>query len=167
MPVVNIQKSLKYHIKPVPKTYTGYKAILIEKLNALLGNDGTPLFAGVYGVEETEPDGYPCAFVLERVGKGQIIDTHRNEREWQFSVVIHQEIGRRTPEEAYTVMLDAVDRVIKSMDEDPMLLDANGQSQCKWVRVVPLDFEYSQRESAVHRALLVVAIVDLVNRYAP
>lgn len=167
MTEVKITKSLQYYVKPVPKTYTGYKAILIDKLKAVLGNDATALFAGVYGVEETEPEGYPCAFVLERVGKGQIVDTHRNEREWQFSIVIHQAIGRRTPEETYTVMLDAVDRVIKKLDEDPMLTDAQGQSQCKWVRVVPLDFEYANRETAVHRALLVVAIVDLVNRYAP
>lgn len=165
MSEVKIEKSLTYAIAPNTKTYVGYKNILLKKLEALTGNDGTALFAGVYGVDETEPEGYPCAFVLERVGKGQIVDTHRNEREWQFSIIIHQGVANRTPEQAYTALLDAVDRVITMVDRDPMLLDANDQAQCKWVRVVPLEFEYSTQETAVHRALLTVAIVDLVNRY--
>lgn len=166
MTTVKITKSLQYAMKPNTKTYVGYKNILIEKLKALVGNDGTTLFAGVYGVEETQPEGYPCAFVIERVGKGQIVDTHRNEREWQFSIVVHQSIGKnRTPEQAYTALLDAVDRVITTFDRDPMLNDSNGQAQCKWVRVVPLEFEYANREGAVHRALTTIAVVDLVNRY--
>lgn len=148
------------------KSYAGLKAIIIAKLTALLGGDSTALFAGVYGVSETKPTGYPCAFVLERTGKGQILDTHRNEREWQFSIVVHQEIGKKTPELAYAALLDAVDRVITALDQDPMLVDANGQAQCKWTRVVPIEFEYANEETLVHRALLTIAVVDVVSRFA-
>jgi hypothetical protein len=147
------------------KTYTGLKTILINKLTAIQSG-GSSLLAGVYGVSETVPTGYPCAYVLERTGKGQIIDTHRNEREWQFSVVVHQEIGNKTPETAYVALLDAVDKIITAFDTDPLLLDGNGQEQCKWCRVVPVSFDYANQPLAVHRALLTVAIVDIVSRYA-
>lgn len=147
------------------KSYAGYKAVLIEKISALTGIDGGTLFAGVYGVNEPASDGYPACWVLEKTGSGQILDTHRNEREWQFSIIIHQEIGERTPEEAYAALLDAADRVIKSFDRDPMLLDAHSQARCKWIRVIPLNFEYTQEATSAQRANLTAAIVDVVNRY--
>lgn len=128
---------------------------------------GNQLFAEVYGVDEPEPTGYPAAFVLENLGRGQILDTHRNEREWQFDVIIELQISdSRTPEQAYAALLDAVDKTITSFDEDPMLLDSNNIAQCKWVRVVPAEFIYGTKDTAVHRAILAVAVVDIVNRYA-
>ena len=149
------------------KSYSSLKEVLIDKLEALTGQDGETLFAGVHGVNKTDPDGYPSAFVLERTGGGQLLDTHRNEREWQFTIVIHQAIGNKSAEDAYAALLDAVDRVITSFDQDPMLLDSNDVARCKWVKVVPLEFEYASQEVAVHRALLVIGINDIVNRYAP
>lgn len=158
---------MRYVVKPTTKTYTGLKNIIMLKLEQILGQDNAALFAGVYGVAETEPAGYPLAYVIERTGGGQILDTHRNEREWQFSIVIHQIIGSNTPEQAYAALLDAADRVITAFDQDPMLLDEHQQAQCKWTRVVPLEYEYATQEAPVHRANLTIAVVDIVNRYAP
>ena len=149
------------------KSYTTLKAAIITKLTALLGADSGTLFSAVYGVAETQPAGYPFAYVLERAGKGQILDTARNEREWQFSIVIHQNIVEGiTPEQAYVFLLDAVDRVITLFDQDPQLKDSDQEAQCKYVRVLPLEFDYANQETAVHRSLLVVACVDTVNRFA-
>ena len=126
---------------------------------------GAQLFAGVYGVNETEPDGYPAAFVVENLGGGEILDTHRNQREWQFDIILHVQIGEnRTPEEAYDALLDAVDRVIEDFDTDPMLLDSNSQAQCQYVRVIPAEFEFGIQDSAFHRATLTIAVLDVVNR---
>ena len=126
---------------------------------------GAQLFANVYGVNETEPNGYPTAWVIENTGGGEILDTHRNQREWQFDVIIHVQINDgQTPEEAYDTLLDASDRVITSFDEDPMLLDANSQAQCQRVRVVPVEFQFGVNDGAFHRAALTVAILDVVNR---
>lgn len=150
------------------KSYTSYKEIIIDKLESIVDDQvPTPeaIFADVLGTNTPSEEGYPLAFVLEKTGGGQILDTHRNEREWQFDIVIHQEIGRKTAEEAYAALLDAVDRVIESFDQDPMLKDENGEHRCKWVRVVPVGFEYATQETAIHRALLTVGIVDVVNRY--
>lgn len=153
---------------PIPKSYTNYKSIIIGKLEAIV-DDQTPtpdtVFAEVLGTNTPSEEGYPLAYVLEKTGGGNILDTHRNEREWQFDITIHQEVGNKTAEQAYEALLDAVDRVIKSFDEDPMLLDEHGQNQCKWVRVVPVAFEYASQETAIHRALLTVAVVDVVNRF--
>ena len=147
------------------KSYLGLKTIVINKLTALQGGDATALFAGVYGVNETEPAGYPACWVVEHLGGGNILDTHRNQREWQFDVIIHVQVGTsRTPEQAYDALLDAVDRVITSFDEDPMLLDVNSQAQCQRVQVVPIDFQFGIQDSAFHRAVLTVAILDVVNR---
>ena len=126
---------------------------------------GAQLFAGVYGVNETEPDGYPAAWVIENTGGGNILDTHRNQREWQFDVIIHIQVGKsRTPETAYDALLDAVDRVITSFDTDPMLLDTNSQAQCQFVRVVPIEFQFGIQDSAFHRAVMTIAVLDVVNR---
>jgi len=127
---------------------------------------GAQLFDAVYGVNETEPEGNPVCFVIEKTGGGQILDTHRNEREWQFDAVVSYKVGQNsTPEEAYSALLDAADRVIDMFDQDPMLLDANGLAQCKWVRVLPVEFEYAVGEQPTHIARLVIAVVDIVNRY--
>jgi len=159
-------KSLQYYIKPVPQSYVGYKQILIDKLKALNGIDGTKLFTNVYGVAETKPEGSPYCYVIERVGLGKILDTHRNEREWQFSIVIHNVIDKGSPvEDTGIALLDASDRVIKMFDTDPMLRGLHGESQCKMLKVVPMEFEYTNLEQPVQRSLLIVSIVDLVNRY--
>lgn len=165
MPIKNLQS--RYVINPKTKSYTGYKNIIMLKLEALLGQDSTALFTAVYGVNEPESNGYPCAFVLERTGQGSILDTHRNEREWQFSIVIHQSVSQKNPKQSYEALLDATDRVITSFDTDPMLYDSNGQARCKWARVVPVEFEFSNQDTPVHRALLTIGVLDIVNRYVP
>lgn len=148
------------------KSYTSLKSALITKITAINNAGGVDLFSGVYGVLETEPAGYPCAFVLERTGSGSLLDTHRNEREWQFTIIIKQEIGRKTPEQAYTALLEATDAVITSFDQDPMLLDSNSVAQCKWVKVIPVEFIYGIGDQPFHTAELQIAIVDIVSRYA-
>ena len=149
------------------KSYLGYKSILVEKIKALTGIDGGKLFVDVLDVNEDNKEGYPVCWVLEQTGKGQILDTHRNEREWQFAIVIHQEVKQKDRRDAYMALVDAADRVIKAIDEDPMLADPHGQARCKFVKVMPAFFEYAAEELPLHKALLEVAIVDIVNRYIP
>ena len=120
------------------KTYASLKTILINKLTALQGTGSVALFAQVAGSNVTEPNGYPLCYVMERRGSGKITDTHRNERTWEFSVVIHYALANKTEEQAYAAVLDAVDRVIAMFDADPMLKDSNGQEQCKKVEVTPV-----------------------------
>lgn len=147
------------------KSYTGIKAILIEKLTALLGVDGEELFVQVAGSNLTKPDGYPICYVVDKAGGGNIVDTHRNQRIWEFAVVIHYAIGDETEETADVAILDAVDRVVQMFDRDPMLLDIHGQEQCKKVEVTPVLTERANQDVAIVRSLLTVRVFDLVQRY--
>lgn len=150
------------------KTYIGLKDILIAKLTALQGVSGS-LFVQVAGSNITEPDGYPLCYVMERGGQGKIVDTHRNERVWDFSVVIHYALGAQTEEAMNTAnnaLLDAVDRVVTMFDQDPMLKNDSGIEQCKKVEVAPVEIERAVQDVAVIRALLRVRVYDLVQRYA-
>ena len=148
------------------KSYTGLKAIIIAKLQAILGKDDEILFSSVYAVEKTSPSGYPCCFVFQKTGGGEVLDTHRNEREWQFDVVINQMVGNKTPEQADAAILDSIDRIISAFDEDPMLLDVHDQSQCKWLEVVPITFGFTDDTKTMSVADFVFAIKNVVNRYA-
>lgn len=152
---------------PNVKSYFGLKTIVMDKLEALEESMGVALFSGVYGNHTVTPAGYPCVFVIEKTGGGKILDTHRNEREWQFELTIQVQVGsNRTTDEAWDALLQTVDKVIEAFDQDPMLFDEHGQEQCKWVRVVPADFQFGLENGAFHGAVISVGIVDLVNRYA-
>lgn len=146
------------------KSYASLKTILINKLTALEGKDEEPLFAGVYGVMETEPAGYPMCVVMESAGSGEILDTQRNQREWQFEVTLVQEIGTKTPESAYEALLDATDRVIDAFDQDPMLKDEHDASQCLYCKVVPSEFNLIDGGYQINK--ITVAIMNVVNRYS-
>jgi len=103
------------------KSYTSLKTVLINKLEGILGQDSEALFVDVYSAEVTDQTGYPCAFVVESAGDGSLLDTGRNEREWQFEVEILHEVGRMNPEDVSDSIIDAVDRVLASFDADPQL----------------------------------------------
>lgn len=147
------------------KSYATLKEALKTKLESITGKDSNALFAGVYGINETEPEGFPTAFVVESAGEGRFLDTGRNERDWQFQLLIQQESSKKTPEEASIVIIDSVDRVISSFDKDPTLKDTNEQPQVKWIRVVPLDFDFGTgQQGAVQSAILQIVAVDIVSR---
>lgn len=145
------------------KSYEDLNLIIVNKLKALK-EDGETIFVDVYSVPETKPEGYPCAFVVERAGEGSILDTARNEREWQFEVSLMQEKSNKTPEEAMAVMRKIVDKVINMFDQDPQL-EIPGVQQCMRVRIVPLSFDFIIREQTAVFARFVVACVDTVHNY--
>jgi len=151
------------------RSYTDLKEAIIVKLTALEDAPSDKLFAVVSGTNEADVDGYPAAFVIQTAGEGQVLDTHRNEREWQFSVIIHQAItASKNAEDADAIVLNAVDQVIKSFDEDPQFIDpANDEGRVKLIKAVPIEiFPADDQETAIHRALITVASVALVNRFA-
>lgn len=147
-------------------SYTNLKAILIAKITALVDDSDETIFAGVYGSNVTEPDGYPICYVMERKGGGNIVDTHRNLRYWEFSVVVHVALGNKKEADADESLLDAVDRVTDMFDQDPTLKDDNGIAQCVKVEVTPIETERARQDVAVIRSLMTVRVYDLVQRYA-
>lgn len=147
-------------------TYQGIKTVLKTKLQALKGSDDTVLLAGVYDFPTPEPAGYPVAFLVEDAGEGQILTTHQNEREFQFTLTVEQDINETVDQNtAQSTLLDAVDRIVAAFDQDPYLLDENDDVQVIQVRVLPLQYEWGNRESGRHVAALRIAAVTIVNRY--
>lgn len=148
-------------------SFATLQAILIAKLTALQGSGAEELFAQVASSNITDPDGYPLCYVVMRKGDGTLVDTHRNQRGWEFSVVIHYALANKTEEEASALLQDAVDRVTTMFDRDPQLVDTDtGFAQCKRVEVTPVLIERVNQDVAVIRALLNVRVIDLVQRYA-
>ena len=147
------------------KSYTDLNQVIVDKLKALI-DGGATIFVDVYSVPETKPIGYPCAFVVESAGTGSILDTARNEREWQFEVSLAQEISKtgKTPEEASIIMRKIVDKVIDMFDQDPQL-EVSGVQQCMRVKVVPLAFDFTIREQPFIFARFLVSCVDVVRNY--
>ena len=148
------------------KSYNTLKTALQTKLTALKGQDLTALFGGVYLVNETNPAGYPSAFIMEKAGGGSVLDTCRNEREWEFDIQIFHEVATTSPENAIDSVQDALDRAIVSFDEDPQLLDENSSPQCQQVRVIGVDVDHGIRETGFVVAVLTVVIVDIVDRFS-
>ena len=148
------------------KSYISLKANLVTALEAINGTDGNSLFVSVEPTEETNPDGYPYAIVSESAGEGQIIDTGRNEREWQFEIHIIHEQGKKADTDSSDAIIDAVDRVLTTFDENPMFEDGDGVARAKQIRVIPVEFEFGSREVPMQRAILRVAIVDIVSRFS-
>jgi len=146
------------------KSYSTLKTVLINKLEGILGEDSEALFEAVYSAEVTDQTGYPCVFVVESAGDGSLLDTARNEREWQFEVEILHEVGRTSPEDVSDSIIDAVDRVLASFDADPQLTVA-GVNNAKKVIVVPVDIDFGTREGGYARAVLRISIVDIVQRF--
>jgi len=146
------------------KSYTDLNLVIVNKLKALVDGNSKTIFVDVYNVPETKPEGFPFAFVKDVAGQGSILDTARNEREWQFEIQLWQEIGKKTPEQATVIMRTIVDKVVSMFDTDPMLL-VSGVAQCMKAKVVPLEFNFEIRENPFIFARFTVACVDLVNNY--
>lgn len=146
------------------KSYTTLNLIIVDKLKALL-TGGETTFVDVYNVVETKPAGFPHATVVEAAGEGSLLDTGRNEREWQFEVALVQESSKKTPEQATILMRIIVDQVIDMFDQDPRLLDGGGVHQCMNVKVVPLAFDFTIREQPFVFARFLVSVVDIVNNF--
>ena len=147
------------------KSYATLNTIIVDKLKALLDGAGATIFVDVYNVAESKPEGYPCAFVTEAAGEGSLLDTARNEREWQFEVALMQENSKKTPEEAAVIMRIIADDVIDMFDQDPQLRDAGGAHQCMYAKVAPLLFDYTIRESPAIFARFLISVVDIVNNF--
>ena len=137
--------------------YTDIKAVIKTKLEAL------DIFVAVYNVNETKPSGYPCAMILETAGEGEIIDTLRNDRIFEFRIIIIQQMGTsKTPEQASTERLTLTDTVFKMFDEDPQLTVSDEDSVVR-VKVTPISFDEITKDRPIFQSEIIVACSSLVN----
>lgn len=145
------------------KSYEDLNQVIVDKLKALL-DGGETIFVDVYQTPETKPEGFPYAIVIDSAGEGSLQDTARNEREWQFEVILKQEQTKKTQEEAALIMRKIVDKVVDMFDQDPQLR-VGGVQQCMYVKVAPLAFDYEIKEQPFVFARFLISCVDLVKNY--
>jgi len=120
-------------------TIEGIKALLKTKIESLkIG--GVDIFGEVFDYAEGNFSNYPVAVITPAGGTGEVIDTHRIERTFNFTVKLYQEQSKagKTKEEADEIMTKASDAILLAFDQDE---DLSGEIEV--VRVVDfvLDFK--------------------------
>ncbi len=112
--------------------------LIVTKLQALLiGN--VPVFGEVFPYGQGDFTTYPVAVVRPTGGNGIEIDTHRNERTFNFEVTLYQEQTKagKTKAEANEKMIKAADLVTLMFDQDK---DLGGEVQN--VKVVKFSYDF-------------------------
>jgi hypothetical protein len=152
--------------------YSTYTPLIQAKLEALNeieavagvgGNPGTPavkLFSEVRYGAKNEFIGFPTAEFFKKAGSGQVEDTHRNLREWQYTLLLIYQFGSNKDREAVETLLDStIDKVLDAFDKDQ---DLGGT--CMKVEVTPVMFSDILLEEPFIFAEMTISIKDLVNR---
>jgi hypothetical protein len=144
------------------QTYGNLVAKLKTKLQSIVNGDGETMLYQVLDYKGAEMTGYPTALVIDAISRGELIDTHRNERIFAFNILLYQEQSSagKTKEEATIAMRNTVDSIIESFDTDPTL-----SGEVKYIKVVPTEIDYTVQQGSFIFATFLVECVDIVNNY--
>lgn len=140
--------------------FATYTPLIQAKLEAMEESEGVDLFAEVRYGHKKEFVGFPTAEFFKKASEGVVADTHANERQWEYTLILVYEFkGDKTHEEAEALMDVAVDKVLIAFDEDITLGDT-----CMSVEVVPVRFYDIILEEPFIFAEFDILIKDFVNR---
>lgn len=141
--------------------YATYTPLIKAKLEALEESNDVPLFVEVrYGAKK-EFDGFPTAEFFKKAGSGEEIDTAKNLRKWEYTLLLIYEFKSDEDREDVEEKMDTcVDAVMKAFDEDP---DLSGT--CQKVSVLPVNFYDILLEEPFIFAEFTIVIEDFVKRY--
>jgi hypothetical protein len=142
-------------------TLTAIIPLIVAKISALK-NGTAPIFVAVTDYATGEFTGFPAASVFETGGSGQVIDTHRNQRVFNFTIQLYQEqsVAGKSKAEATAIMRDAVDRVLATFDHD-----RNLGGQIDTMRVLDFDTNFRVAAGIFNFATIRAAAVVLVQSY--
>ena len=143
-------------------TYTNLISALKTKISNLAYTSGDKIFSEVFDYGEGNFTKYPVAVIKEIAGEGSFADNARNERVFEFSITLFQEISDtgKSKEEAAQIMRGCVDEVIEAFDTD---LTLSG-SAIK-IEVVPVSIDVSIRQGVFSFAEFRIKVVNLVNNF--
>jgi len=140
--------------------FATYTPLIKAKLEALEESKGVDLFVDVRYGHKKEFQGFPTAEFYKKAGSGKTQDTHRNERHWEYTLLLIYEFkGNKTHEQAEAIMDIAVDKVMTAFDTDETLGGA-----CQKIEVVPVQFYDILLEEPFIFAEFNIVITDFVNR---
>lgn len=120
-------------------TIKDIRKIIEDKLRAMVDGGGDLIFNEVFAYPQGDFTKYPVAVVRPVGGRGVEIDTHRNERIFQFIISLYQEQTKagKTKEEASDIMTKCSDAILEAFDQDKTLGDS-----VEIVRVVEFDTDF-------------------------
>ncbi|MFZ3032259.1 MAG: hypothetical protein WA082_04440 [Candidatus Moraniibacteriota bacterium] len=139
-------------------TITGVMALLKAKMEALqIG--GLDVFGAVSDFANGDFEGYPACMITEIGGKGETMDTHRNQRTHEFMIRLYQEQSRagKTKEDAATKMRSVCDAVLAALDTDKTL-----SGEVDIVRVVEFETSFKVTAGTFNFASFRVQVAVLV-----
>lgn len=115
------------------------RQLIVDKLEAMIDENSDPIFKQVFPYAQGDFTQYPVAVVKPTGGRGAEIDTHRNERIYEFVVSLYQEQSQagKTKIEADAIMTKCSDALLKAFDEDKTLGD-----EVQIVKVVQFDLDF-------------------------
>lgn len=144
------------------QTYYNLAGLIKTKLLALNDDDGDDLFVEVLDYGEAQFTGYPSAVILVSAGDGEVRDTARNDRVFEFTIDLYQEYseGGKTKKEARDAMVKAIDKVIEAFDTDNNL-----GGNVIFIEVIPLILDTVVRSGTFLFGQFKVRCHDLVNNY--
>lgn len=142
-------------------TLAGVQSALISKITALQVG-GEDIFGQVFGYGEGDFAKFPAVVVTFTGGTGSEIDTHRNERIYNFVVRLYQEqsAAGKTKAEANTRMTTATDAILTALDQDK---DLGGV--VKNVHVVEFITDFKDRPGTWNFATFKIDCIVIVQNY--
>lgn len=145
------------------QTYTNLISALKTKItNLVYSGTSNKIFSEVFDYGEGKFTKYPVAVIKEMAGEGSFLDSARNQRTFEFSLTLYQEISDegKSKSEAAAIMRSCVDAVIEAFDTD---LTLGGESMK--IEVVPVSIDVSVGQGVFSFAEFRIKVVDIVNNF--
>lgn len=144
-------------------TYTNLISALKTKItNLVYSGTSDKIFSEVFDYGEGNFTKYPVAVIKEMAGDGSFLDSSRNERTFEFSITLYQEISDqgKSKSEAANIMRGCVDAVIEAFDTDLTL-----SGVVMKIEVVPVSIDVSIRQGVFSFAEFRIKVVNIVNNF--
>ncbi len=131
----------------------------IESLNT----EERKIFGTILDYPEGNFDSYPAAIISIDGGDGEVLDTHRNERIYNFTIKLYQEQtpAGKTKEQVDEIMTEATDAILEAFDEDK---DLRGGVEI--IKVVSFTTDFKVASGTFVFATFNIRVVVIVPSYA-
>jgi hypothetical protein len=123
---------------------------------------GKEIFGDVIDHADGDIKKYPAAQITIKGGRGSSLDTHRNERTFNFEIALYQEqsVAGVDKDEAATLMRQAADAILIAFDQDESL-----GGEVEIIRVVEFDTDFKVAAGTFNFAIFRIDCVVIVPDY--
>jgi hypothetical protein len=136
--------------------------LIVVKVQAIQVG-GKDIFGSVLGYADGDMKKYPAVRITPKGGRGEVIDTHRNQRTFNFEIALYQEqsVAGEDKAGAAALMTQAADAILEAFDHDN---DLGGEVEI--VRVVEFDTDFKVASGTFNFATFRIDCVVNVPNYS-